>query len=138
MLSCVLILGGDPLKIQIRAKSKCLAVQECGIVQNRAMDSNRKAKVVCKDEGYNHRAAHWSDLHKLIHDALPSGIVRFAHEVLSFEEFRGSDGKPRVKVKVMKGGHEESVEEIEGDLMIAADGSMSQTREKFVPDEHRR
>lgn len=89
-----------------------------------------------KDDKYNHRAAHWSDLHHLIHDALPSGIVRFGHEVLSFVELQGADGEPRVRVRVSKGG--DTVQEVEADFMVAADGSMSQTREKFVPNEERR
>jgi 2-polyprenyl-6-methoxyphenol hydroxylase-like FAD-dependent oxidoreductase len=88
---------------------------------------------VIKDDTYNHRAAHWSDLHHLIHDALPSGIVRFGHEVLSFEEL---DSDPRVRVRVSNG--DDTVEEVEADFMVAADGSMSQTREKFLPNEKRR
>ena len=96
------------------------------------MNSERDDLVVVKDDTYNHRAAHWSDLHHLIHDALPSGIVRFGHEVLSFEELEG----PRVRVRVSKG--DGTAEEVEADFMVAADGSMSQTREKFVPNEKRR
>ena len=100
------------------------------------VDSNREDHAVVKDDTFNHRAAHWSDLHHLIHDALPSGIVRFGHEVHSFEELRGADGEPRVRVRVSKG--DDAIEEIEADFMVAADGSMSQTREKFVPNEKRR
>lgn len=101
-------------------------------VQNRAVDSERDDPVVIRDDTYNHRAAHWSDLHHLIHDALPSGIVRFGHEVLSFEELQGGS----VRVRVSKGG--DAVDEVEADFMVAADGSMSQTREKFVPNDMRR
>jgi len=103
-------------------------------VQIRALKgSNRDDPVVNRDEAYNHRAAHWSDLHRFIHNALPSGIVRFGHEVLSFEEHAEP---PHVRVRVSKGG--DAVEEVEADFMVAADGSMSQTREKFVPNEKRR
>ncbi|KAG0560071.1 hypothetical protein KC19_10G152400 [Ceratodon purpureus] len=104
--------------------------------ENRVVDSNREDHAVVKDDTFNHRAAHWSDLHHLIHDALPSGIVRFGHEVHSFEELQGADGEPRVRVRVSKG--DDAIEEIEADFMVAADGSMSQTREKFVPNEKRR
>lgn len=115
---------GDALE----ASSLPLSMEE-----NRAVDSKRGDSVVIKDDTYNHRAAHWSDLHHLIHDALPSGIVRFGHEVLSFEEL---DSDPRVRVRVSNG--EDTVEEVEADFMVAADGSMSQTREKFLPNEKRR
>ena len=73
------------------------------------MNSERDDLVVVKDDTYNHRAAHWSDLHHLIHDALPSGIVRFGHEVLSFEELEG----PRVRVRVSEG--DGTAEEVEAD-----------------------
>lgn len=107
-------------------------------MQIHAMDS-KEARLVCRDEGYGHRAAHWSELHQLIHNALPSSIVRFGHEVISFEEIQGIDGKPFVKVRVSKvGADNNDIEEVEADLMVAADGSMSQTREKFVPHEKRR
>lgn len=104
------------------------------------MDS-KEARLVCRDEGYGHRAAHWSELHQLIHDALPSSIVRFGHEVISFEEIQGIDGKPFVKVKVKVSkldADSNDIVEVEADLMVAADGSMSQTREKFLPLEKRR
>lgn len=100
-------------------------------MQNRVVKS-KNVDVVTRDEAYNHRAAHWSELHRLIHDALPAGIVRFGHEVLSFDE----QGE-HVLVRVAKGG-EGAVEEVEADFMVAADGSMSKTREKFVPNEKRR
>lgn len=103
-----------------------LTMEENRVVKSKNVD------VVTRDEGYNHRAAHWSDLHRLIHDALPAGIVRFGHEVLSFDE----QGE-HVLVRVAKGG-EDAVEEVEADFMVAADGSMSKTREKFVPNEKRR
>ncbi|XP_024403064.1 uncharacterized protein [Physcomitrium patens] len=109
--------------------------------ENRALDSKRNDPVVIKDETYDHRAVHWSDLHRLIHDALPAGIVRWSHEVVSFAELREANGEPRVRVKVSKLGgaeNESNVEEIDADFMVSADGSMSQTREKFIPNESRR
>ena len=64
-------------------------------------------------------------------------IVKFSHKVIDFQQPPGST---RVHVVVAKGGKEEPSEriELEADLMVAADGSMSSTRAKFRPDEKRR
>ena len=64
-------------------------------------------------------------------------IVKFSHKVIDFQQPPGST---RVHVVVAKGGKEEPSErmELEADLMVAADGSMSSTRAKFWPDEKRR
>jgi len=114
-----------------------------GVVQNRAIDSNRQAQIVARDESYNHRAVHWSDLHRLLYNALPAGIVQLGHEVISYEEESGvgPDKEPQVKVRVKKvaaSDDENNIQEYTGDLMVAADGSMSQTREKHFPGEKRR
>ena len=64
-------------------------------------------------------------------------IVKFSHRVIDFQQPQGST---RVHVVVAKGGKEDPSErvELEADLMVAADGSMSATRAKFRPDEKRR
>ncbi len=115
----------------------------CVVVQNRAIDSNRQAHIVARDESYDHRAVHWSDLHRLLYNALPAGIVQLGHEVISYEEESGvgPDKEPQVKVRVKKvagSDDENNIQEYTGDLMVAADGSMSQTREKNFPGEKRR
>ncbi|KAH9539916.1 hypothetical protein CY35_15G081500 [Sphagnum magellanicum] len=113
------------------------------IEENRAIDSNRQAHIVARDESYDHRAVHWSDLHRLLYNALPAGIVQLGHEVISYEEESGvgPDKEPQVKVRVKKvtgSDDENNIQEYTGDLMVAADGSMSQTREKNFPGEKRR
>lgn len=83
-------------------------------------------------------STHWSDIHQMLLNGLPDpSIVKFSHRVLDFQQPQGST---RVHVVVAKGGKEDPSEHVElkADLMVAADGSMSNTRAKFRPDEKRR
>jgi 2-polyprenyl-6-methoxyphenol hydroxylase-like FAD-dependent oxidoreductase len=60
--------------------------------------------------------------------------VRLAHEVVGFEQ----DGCG-VRVDVVAGRGEGARRfQVQGDFLVAADGSMSNTRAKFVPGEPRR
>ena len=80
----------------------------------------------------------------MLYHALPEGTVRWGHEVLSFQQKITAAGRHRVYVTVRssKTGEDNSsseyVQEIEGDLLIAADGAMSQVRQTFLPLEKRR
>jgi 2-polyprenyl-6-methoxyphenol hydroxylase-like FAD-dependent oxidoreductase len=74
-------------------------------------------------------SCHWALLHHVLSAALPEGILHLGHTMTSFENI---DGGRRVRVHVA--GREEP---FEGDLMVAADGTMSQTREKLVGDQRR-
>lgn len=71
--------------------------------------------------------------------ALPQGLVQFRHTVTSSEQAEGSQ---RITVRVERRKNKDS-EETEGlqldcDLLVAADGSMSATRRRLRPDESRR
>lgn len=83
------------------------------------------------------RSLHWSDLHQMLLRALPEGVVRFSTMVTSVEQAEGSG---KVQIKAEKKGPADGTESIstEADLVIAADGSMSNTRQKFVPSVSRR
>ena len=83
------------------------------------------------------RSLHWSDLHQMLLRALPEGVVRFGTMITSVEQ---AEGGGKVQVKAEKKGPADGTERIsaEADLVIAADGSMSNTRQKFVPSVSRR
>lgn len=83
---------------------------------------------------------HWSDLHQMLLNGLPDGIVRFSHTVTSLEQPEGSR-KVTVRADRRKGKESEETAQIQldCDLLVAADGSMSTTRQRFFrPDESRR
>ena len=86
------------------------------------------------------RSLHWSDLHQMLLKALPEGIVHFGTMVTSVEQAEGSS---KVQVRAERKAQQGPADATEGisteaDLVIAADGSMSNTRQKFVPSVSRR
>lgn len=98
---------------------------------NQATDSEKKTSwTLTKDENFNFRAAHWADLHGLLYRALPENIFLWGHLFLSFAV---SDDKSIVTVKAKLLQTDETVE-IVGNLLIAADGSLSAIRKYFLPD----
>ncbi|TVU08053.1 hypothetical protein EJB05_41438, partial [Eragrostis curvula] len=99
---------------------------------NRATDSETKAaRTLARDDGFNFRAAHWGDLHRRLHEALPAAVtVLWGHQFLSFET---PDDKGGVVVTARVLRTEETVE-VTGDLLVAADGSTSSIRRRFLPD----
>ncbi|XP_026389783.1 uncharacterized protein LOC113358641 [Papaver somniferum] len=98
---------------------------------NQATDSEKKiCKVLTRDENFNFRAAHWADLHGLLYKALPSDIVLWGHQFLSFCI---SDDKASVRVKA-KVIQTNEITEVVGDLLVAADGCLSTIRKHFLPD----
>ena len=73
-------------------------------------------------------------------NGLPDGIVHFSHTVTSLEQPEGSQ-KVTVRADRRKGKESEETEQIQldCDLLVAADGSTSTTRQRFFrPDESRR
>jgi 2-polyprenyl-6-methoxyphenol hydroxylase-like FAD-dependent oxidoreductase len=99
--------------------------------QNQATDSGKKVSwTLTRDENFNFRAALWADLHGLLLNALPSNIFFWGHLFLSFCV---SDDKTSVKVKAKVLQSEETIE-IVGNLLVAADGSLSSIRQSFFPD----
>ena len=68
-------------------------------------------------------------------DALPDkSIIHFHHTVTSFDQPEGSN-KVKVTAEV---GEDKQPKTFEGDLLVAADGSMSSVRAKFRPQDKRR
>lgn len=103
--------------------------------QNRATDGETKAgRTLTRDEGFGFRAAHWGDLHRRLHEALPAGVtVLWGHQFVSFEMAPEGDGDGGVVVtaRVLRTG--ETVE-VAGDLLVAADGCTSAIRRRFLPE----
>ncbi len=86
-----------------------------------------------------HCSLHWSDLHQALLSALPEGLVRFRHTVTSSEQPEGSQRVTlRVERRASKDSEETESLQLECDLLVAADGSMSATRRRIRPDESRR
>ncbi|XP_022131482.1 uncharacterized protein LOC111004675 isoform X2 [Momordica charantia] len=100
--------------------------------KNRAIvgGESKKGWVLTKDENLNFRAAHWADLHGLLYSELPPEIFLWGHIFLSLSK---SDGKNSVKI-VAKGVQTDEIVEIEGDLVVAADGCLSSIRHTFLPN----
>ncbi|XVF88171.1 hypothetical protein PTKIN_Ptkin19aG0028900 [Pterospermum kingtungense] len=101
------------------------------IDQNQATDSVTKVSwTLTRDEEFNFRAAHWADLHGLLYKALPPDIFFWGHQFISFSI---SEDKASVKVKAKIVQNDEVIE-IDGNLLVAADGCLSLIRQTFLPD----
>ncbi|KAJ4707948.1 Monooxygenase, FAD-binding protein [Melia azedarach] len=130
-------LGLDPLVQRIiqswlRGDTRLLqtATLPLTIDQNQATDNAKASSTLARDENFNFRAAHWADLHGLLYNGLPTHIFLWGHQYLSFSvsEVRAS---VTVKTKVLQTNE---VIEIEGNLLVAADGCLSSIRQSFLPD----
>lgn len=94
------------------------------------MDGEKKVRwTVTIDESFNCREAHWADLHALLYHALPPSLFLWGHH---FQSFSISSDKRSVEVKALAHQSNEIIE-IVGDLLVAADGSLSNIRRSFVP-----
>ncbi|KAK1312465.1 hypothetical protein QJS10_CPA07g00566 [Acorus calamus] len=101
------------------------------IDQNQATDSEKKTtQILTRDESFNFRAAHWADLHKLLYETLPPGVVLWGHQFVSLTT---SSVNASVIVKAESLPKKEDLEFV-GDLLVAADGCMSMIRKRFLPD----
>jgi 2-polyprenyl-6-methoxyphenol hydroxylase-like FAD-dependent oxidoreductase len=92
------------------------------------------------------RSLHWSDVHRMLLRALPQGIVHMATTVTCTEQIPGTE-RVRVLAERRPGrgggaaegdGEDPERLEVECDLLVAADGSMSDTRKRLFPNEARR
>ncbi|KAK1611212.1 hypothetical protein QYE76_034885 [Lolium multiflorum] len=103
---------------------------------NRATDSETKAaRTLTRDQSFNFRAAHWGELHRRLHAALPPTVtVLWGHQFLSFEVSDGDDDGKRGVVATARVLATGETVEVAGDLLIAADGSTSSIRRRFLPD----
>ncbi|KAL0888131.1 hypothetical protein Bca101_012114 [Brassica carinata] len=99
---------------------------------DQATDSEKKAtRVLTRDEDFDFRAAYWSDIHGLLFNALDPTIFLWGHKFLSFT--MSQDGSTVIKVKALVMESQETVE-IQGDLLVAADGCLSSIRKTFLPN----
>ncbi|KAL3746619.1 hypothetical protein ACJRO7_015563 [Eucalyptus globulus] len=97
---------------------------------NQAIDDEKSIKILARDENFNHRAAHWSSLHHHLFSALPPEIFLWGHLFLSFSI---SKDKRQVKIRAQVLDTEETAE-VDGDLLVAADGCNSLIRKHYFPD----
>ncbi|KAM7257381.1 hypothetical protein ACFE04_013122 [Oxalis oulophora] len=97
---------------------------------NQVTDSEKKVnRVLIRDENFNFRAAHWADLHRLLYSALPPEIFLWGHVFLSFRTYGEKKLSIEVKAKVVQTNE---IVEINGNLLVAADGCLSSIRQTFV------
>lgn len=100
-------------------------------LKNQVTDSEKKVtKILTRDENFDFRAAYWADIHALLYNALPQSMFLWGHKFLSFTM---SQDKSTVKVQTLVMETHETVE-IQGDLLVAADGCLSSIRKTFLPD----
>ncbi|KAJ4733853.1 6-hydroxynicotinate 3-monooxygenase [Rhynchospora pubera] len=90
----------------------------------------KRSKTVTRDGNFNFLAAHWADLHSLLYEALPPGLILWGHQFISFQTHKDKS-TVRVTCRVAKTGE---IVEIEGDLLVAADGCLSAIRQNFLPN----
>ncbi|CAN6456218.1 unnamed protein product [Victoria cruziana] len=101
------------------------------IDQNQATDNqNRTTIPIARDEKFNFRAAYWNDLHGLLYNALPKGTVFWGHQFLAYQPAH-DNSSVKVQARIVESGN---TVEIVGDLLVAADGSMSIIRHLLLPD----
>ncbi|XP_065851431.1 uncharacterized protein [Euphorbia lathyris] len=100
------------------------------IDQNVVTDGDEVIRILSRDESFNFRAVHWADLHALLYNALPADIFLWGHLFLSFSV---SQDKTCVKVNA-KSLHTNEIIEINGNLLVSADGCLSSIRRHFLPD----
>lgn len=80
-------------------------------------------------------STHWSNIHHTLLDALPDkSVINFHHTVTDLKQPQGSN-KVHVTAEV---GENKEKKQFEGDLLVAADGSMSQVRAKYRSEDKRR
>ena len=95
----------------------------------------KDARTLTRDEGFNFRAAHWGELHRRIHDALPPAVtVLWGHQFLSFEMSDDDDDDKRGVIATARVLATGETVEVAGDLLVAADGCTSSIRRRFLPD----
>ncbi|OWM86671.1 hypothetical protein CDL15_Pgr015706 [Punica granatum] len=99
--------------------------------QNQAISDGKISKILTRDERFNHIAVHWADLHGLLYNSIPQQVLFLWGHLL--HSFSVSNNKKSVKVKA-KVLHSGETIEVNGDLLVAADGCLSSVRQSFLPD----
>ncbi|XP_030543121.1 aurachin C monooxygenase/isomerase-like [Rhodamnia argentea] len=97
---------------------------------NQAINSEKTRKILTRDENFNHGAAHWATLHDHLFSALPPQIFLWGHLFLSFS-VSNDTRSVKIKAQVLDTGENT---EVDGDLLVAADGCLSLIRNHFLPD----
>lgn len=86
-------------------------------------------------------STHWSLIHQVLLDALlassDQASVHFGHKVTQIEQSASGSSVTAKVSKALPGGKSEELS-VAGDLLVASDGSMSQTRAQYIPNEPRR
>lgn len=118
---------GDPSILSDIAFGVAAVVHQTYDKEKKAIQTLRRDSF---DDFISHRSVHWTDLHSVIRRALPSDVVLWGHKFLSLRTSDGGLGSVRVEAKNLR--TDETVE-FEGDLLVAADGSMSAIRQHFLP-----
>ncbi|XP_015571640.2 3-hydroxybenzoate 6-hydroxylase isoform X2 [Ricinus communis] len=98
--------------------------------QNVVTDGDNTIRILTRDENFNFRTAHWADLHGLLYNDLPPEIFLWGYLCFSF---CNSEGKTSVNVKA-KCLQTDEIIELNGDLLVAADGGQSTIRRILLPD----
>jgi 2-polyprenyl-6-methoxyphenol hydroxylase-like FAD-dependent oxidoreductase len=108
----------------------------CGVVRHGCAEQSngqltKAARTLARDDGFNFRTVHWGDLHRRLHEALPTTVtVLWGHQFQSFEAAGDKRGVVAT-VRVLQTG--ETVE-VTGDLLVKEDGSTSSIRRRFLPN----
>ncbi|XP_030543124.1 6-hydroxynicotinate 3-monooxygenase-like isoform X2 [Rhodamnia argentea] len=114
-----------------RAEQLQDATLPLAVDQNNATDSEKNVSwVITRDEEFDFRAAHWTNLHGLLREELPPTVMLYGHVFLSFS-LSNDKTEVRVKTKVLKTN---DTIEITGNLLVAADGCLSSIRQSFLPN----
>ncbi len=85
-------------------------------------------------------SAHWSDIHQSLYRALPEGVLHFQHTVTDVQQ-SGDEVTVTAEARHVDASDAGSMPQVctfHPDLVVAADGSMSQTRQRLRPNEGRR
>ena len=88
-----------------------------------------------------HGSAHWRIVHQTLLCTLPENgkhIVHFGHTITAISQLPGAGAVTATITPQKLSGLPAKDLQVEADLLVAADGSMSQTRARFVPNETRR
>lgn len=80
-------------------------------------------------------SAHWSDLHRMLAEGLPEGMVRFSHKVVAFQQ---SDAGITVTAEARGEGSATTAVDFQADFLMAADGANSTIRKLLIPQSKRR
>ncbi|KAK9863259.1 hypothetical protein WJX84_003540 [Apatococcus fuscideae] len=115
--------------------SRPIPFEEYRWLDSQAEQPGRAGVPIIINRQHNHVSLHWSDLHRMLYDALPTGIVKQAHSITAFQQHTN---RVRVTVEQRADSSLPATFEVEADLLVAADGANSTVRKLLRPDDRRR